>query len=115
MSVRKRQWITRKGEQKECWIVDYADQHGERHIQSFERKKDADEFHASVRVDVSQGVHTAPAKSITVAESARDWLAYIAAEGRERATLQSYEAHIKLHINPRLGREKLAKLTAPHS
>jgi integrase len=113
MSVRKRQWVTRKGEQKECWIVDYADQRGERHIQSFERKKDGDEFHASVRVDVRQGIHTAPAKSITVAEAARDWLAYVAAEGRERATLQSYEAHINLHINPRLGREKLAKLTAP--
>jgi integrase len=113
MSVRKRQWTTRRGEQKEAWIVDYIDQKGERHIQTFARKKGADEFQATVKVDVRQGIHTPHAKSLTVAEAGRDWLAYVAAEGRERSTLQSYEAHVSLHINPRLGREKLAKLTAP--
>jgi hypothetical protein len=41
MSVRKRQWTTRKGEQKEAWIVDYA-VNGSRHIETFGRKKDAD-------------------------------------------------------------------------
>ena len=25
MSVRKRKWTTRKGEEKESWIVDYVD------------------------------------------------------------------------------------------
>ena len=42
MSVRKREWTTRKGERREAWIVDYVDQQGDRHIQTFERKKDAD-------------------------------------------------------------------------
>jgi hypothetical protein len=28
MSVRKRQWTTRKGEKKEAWIVDYVDRCG---------------------------------------------------------------------------------------
>ena len=50
MSVRKRTWTTRLGEAKEAWIVDYADQNGERHIQTFSRKKDADAYHATVRV-----------------------------------------------------------------
>ena len=59
MSVRKRTWTTRKGEQKESWIVDYIDQDGDRHIQTFERKKDADDHHATVKVDVSKGIHTA--------------------------------------------------------
>jgi integrase len=113
MSVRKRQWTTRRGEQKEAWVVDYIDQKGERHIQTFARKKGADEFQATVKVDVRQGIHTPHAKSLTVAEAARDWLAYVAAEGRERSTLQSYEAHVSLHINPRLGQEKLARLTTP--
>jgi integrase len=58
MSVRKRTWTTRKGEQRESWIVDYADQLGERHIQTFSRKKEADEFHATVKVDIRQGIHT---------------------------------------------------------
>ena len=42
MSVRKRTWRTSKGEAKEAWIVDYVDQQGDRHIETFERKKDAD-------------------------------------------------------------------------
>lgn len=59
MSVRKRKWkVKRTGEIKEAWIVDYVDQQGERTIETFERKKDADERHASVKVDVGRGVHT---------------------------------------------------------
>ena len=39
MSVRKRRWITRSGEEREAWVVDYVDQHGERHIETFARRK----------------------------------------------------------------------------
>ena len=85
MSVRKRKWVTRSGEAKEAWIVDYFDQEGDRHIHTFARKKDADEYHAKVRVDVRQGVHTAPSKSITVAEAAESWIKRVEAEGRERS------------------------------
>lgn len=42
MSVRKRTWKTASGEQRESWIVDYHDSDGDRHIESFARKKDAD-------------------------------------------------------------------------
>src|SRR5262245_16006540 len=98
---------------KEAWIVDYADQSGERHIQTFAKKKDADEFHATVNVDVRQGIHTPHAKSITIAEAAEDWIAYVTNEKRERSTIQSYRSYIDNHINPRLGREKLSRLTTP--
>ncbi|HTM72164.1 MAG TPA: hypothetical protein VL198_02945 [Pseudolabrys sp.] len=77
MSVRKRTWRTRRGEQKESWIVDYVDQHGERHIQTFERKKDADDYHATVRVDVSKGIHTPQSQSLTIAQAAEDWIRYV--------------------------------------
>jgi integrase len=111
MSVRKRKWVTSKGEAKEAWIVDYADQDGDRHIQTFERKKDADAYHATVQVDVRQGRHTAPSKSITVAEAAESWIGRVEAEGRERGTLAQYRQHVNLHIAPRIGRTKLANLT----
>jgi integrase len=113
MSVRKRTWQTSRGENKEAWLVDYVDQNGERHIQTFSRKKEADEYHANVRVDVRQGVHTPQGKSLTVAEAAEDWVAFIELEGRERSTVNQYRQHVKHHINPRIGREKLAKLTTP--
>lgn len=77
MSVRKRKWTTRSGEEKESWIVDYTDQHGGRHIETFAKKKNADAYRATVMVDVRKGVHTAASKSITVAEAAESWLKYI--------------------------------------
>jgi integrase len=112
MSVRKREWVTRKGEAKQAWIVDYTDQHGKRHIETFQRKKDADAQEAKVLVDIGKGVHVAPSDSITVAEAAQQWLARVKAEGREPATLQGYEQHVRAYIVPRIGRVRLAKLTA---
>jgi integrase len=113
MSVRKREWVTRLGEHKEAWIVDYADQDGDRHIRTFERKKDADAYHASVNVDVRHGIHTAPSRSVTVAAAGESWLAFVEGKHRERTTVDSYRLHLRLHINPRLGQIRLAELTRP--
>jgi integrase len=107
MSVRKRTWTTREGEEREAWIVDYLDQHGDRHIKTFSRKKDADAHHATVKVDVGRGVHTPENRSITVTAAAEQWLAYVEGEGRERSTIKQYREHVA-HISPRIGGEKLA-------
>lgn len=113
MSVRKRTWTTAKGERKEAWLVDYSDQEGNRRFETFERKKDADARHVEIKGEVVQGVHTAKAKSITVAEAAEDWLTYTKLEERTRSTLEQYKQHVRLHIVPRIGREKLSNLTTP--
>jgi integrase len=113
MSVRKRRWTTRTGEEQERWVVDYVNQDGHRHLRTFKKKKDADTYHATVRVDVAQGVHTAMSRSITVAQAAADWLAHVKAEGRERTTLDQYRQHVDIHILPKLGKVKLAALTTP--
>jgi integrase len=117
MSVRKRQWTTGKGERKEAWIVDYIDSEGDRHIETFAKKKDADAYHDKVRVDVRAGMHTAPSKAATVAEAAAEWINRVEANGMrgegpaERSTMRQYRQHVKLHINPRLGTVNIAKLT----
>ena len=112
MSVRKREWTNKSGEHS-AWIVDYVDAAGKRHIETFERKKDADEFHATVKVDVRQDLHTPKNKSITVAEAAEDWISYVKLEKREQSTVEQYRQHVDIHIVPRIGREKLANLTTP--
>jgi integrase len=112
MSVRKRKWITRAGEEREAWIVDYFDQAGDRHIRTFERKKEADEFRATVAVDIRAGLHTAASKSITVRRAADDWLSHIEREERERSTLAQYRQHVR-HILPLIGNVKLSELTMP--
>jgi integrase len=112
MSVRKRKWTTRRGEAKEAWIVDYIDQDGARHIETFKRKKEADAYAQQVGVDVRSGTHTPVAKSISVATAAADWLAYAELEGRERATVATYRQHVR-HITDRIGSVRLASLTTP--
>src|SRR5262245_23252293 len=110
MSVRKRKWTTSKGEPREAWVVDYFDQDGHRILRTFDRKKDADDFHDTV-VDIGKGEHIAPSKSETVAEAAERWIKRTEAEGRERSTVRQYRQHVKLHINPRIGAIKIANLT----
>jgi len=111
MSVRKRTWTTCKGEAKEAWIVDYADGTGQRRIRTFDRKKEADAYAAKARVEVGAGTHIALSGDITIAVAAENWIKRVEAEGRERGTLRQYRQHIDLHIVPRIGRLKLAKLT----
>jgi integrase len=113
MSVRKRKWRTRSGETRDAWIVDYVDGHGDRHIETFERKKDADARHAEVRVDVKAGVHIAPSKSITVREAGESWIKASEAHGLERATIKQYREHVNQHIVPFIGRMKLSEISAP--
>lgn len=112
MSVRKRRWTTRSGEQREAWIVDYVDQEGERHIETFAKKKDADTRHAEVKVDVRAGVHVAPSKSVTVKDAAESWIRAAETAGLERSTIKQYREHSDRHIVPFIGRVKLSELTA---
>jgi integrase len=111
MSVRKRTWTTRKGEQREAFIVHYLDQEGDPHIETFQLKKDADARAAEIKIDVKKGKHTAPSKSITIVEAAEKWIKGVTADGRERSTVDQYRGHVSFHIAPRLGKAKLANLT----
>jgi integrase len=109
--VRKRTWTTRSGESKEAWVVDYSDSEGQRHIRTFQRKKDADAHLLTVGGEIRDGTHIAPSKSETVAHAAHRWLKGVEAEGREATTSRQYEQHVRLHIVPRIGSVKLGNLT----
>jgi integrase len=113
MSIRKRRWSTPKGERKEAWVVDYVDQAGKRRLKTFERKKDADAFHSTAKVEVREGTHTAASQSPTVAQAGEAWIATAEQNGLERTTVDAYRQHLALHIVPYLGRRRLSELTAP--
>ena len=100
MSVRRRIWKSPSGQPKEAWIVDYVDQHGDRHIKTFAKKRDADGHHALVSVAVRAGTHTADSKSVTVAKAADLWLESCEAAGLERTTMVAYRQRADLHITP---------------
>jgi len=113
MSVRRRSWTNRNGSPGEAWLVDYTDQRGRRHIKTFDRRKDADAYHATVTVDVRQGTHLPDSESITVAEAGQLWLETGDGAGLERTTLDGYRQRVELHIVPLLGAVKLSQLTVP--
>ncbi|MGY8677124.1 site-specific integrase [Bradyrhizobium sp. UFLA05-153] len=115
MSVRKRFWTTESGETREAYVVQYSipelDSRGKRKrvIKTFDRKKDADTFHAQVRVDLSKGTHVPASKSPTVEAAGRNWID--ACADLERTTRDGYEQHLRDHITPYLGGLKLSALT----
>jgi integrase len=113
MSVRRRKWTTKSGEPREAWVVAYTDATGKRHIETFERKKDADNRQAAVKTAIAAGIHVPTNKSATITQAARDWLVYIEGEGIEPTTLRNYSHYIRGHLLPRIGNVKLAALTAP--
>jgi integrase len=113
MSVRKRIWMNRDGSQGEAWVVAYSDQSGKRHIKTFDRRREADAFHASVSTELRSGVHVPDSQSVTVAEAGRLWLKSCDAAGVERSTADYYRQHLELHIVPLVGAVKLSRLTAP--
>jgi integrase len=66
--------------------------------------------HAEVRVDVKAGVHVAPSKSITLKEAGENWIE--AAEHElERTTVDQYRQHLKFHLLPFIGAQKLTDIT----
>jgi integrase len=112
MSIRKRVWETKHGT-REAWIVDYTDQEGHRHIKTFKRKRDADDYAAKTHVQIGEGTHVADSASVTVKEAGDLWLKSARAAGLELSTIEQYEQHLRLHITTFIGRRKLSEVTAP--
>jgi integrase len=98
---------------QEAWIVDYATKKRGRHIKTFTKKKEADEFAATARIELRHGVHTPSSKSITVAEAGKLWIATAENNKLERTTIDGYQQHLDLHIVPFLGGTKLSDLSTP--
>jgi integrase len=111
-SIRKRTW--QKGEEtRTAWVADYFDQQGKRHIKTFNTRRAADDWLVKARDEVARGIHTAENSSVTLAEAADLWLTRCELEGLERSTLRQYRNHVDRYLRPRMGREKLARLTTP--
>jgi integrase len=111
-SVRKRAWNS-GAEVKTAWVADYFDQNGKRHIKTFSRQRDARDWLDQTTGEVREGIHTPERQSVTVTEAAELWIENAELNERERSTLRQYRNHADLHIIPRIGGVKLARLTSP--
>jgi phosphoenolpyruvate synthase/pyruvate phosphate dikinase len=112
-TIRKRTWTTRKGEVKTAWLADYFDQNRNRHTKQFPTRRAADAWLLQARGEVRDGIHTPDAESLTIDEAAALWLERGEREKLEHGTLLGYRRCVRLHLNPLIGRVKLARLTTP--
>jgi integrase len=114
MSVRKK--VIDKGTPQEqlWWIADYTDGSGKRHQERFKRKAEAEAHEQKSKVAIRAGTHVSLDSNLTIADVADQWIKRVEANARERATIRQYREHIRLHILPRIGALKLAKLTKGH-
>jgi integrase len=62
---------------------------------------------------VREGTHVADSASVTVKEAGEFWLKSSQAADLERTTLDQYRQHLRLHIEPLIGRIKLSQLNLP--
>ncbi len=94
MSIRKRTWTTKEGEQT-AWVVDYKDQAGKRRLKTFKTQGAAkDWWQGKAAPEIMRGTHTPESASITVAEAAENWIKRAEIEGRERSTIDQYRQHV---------------------
>ena len=113
MSVRKRTWTNSKRVEKTAWIVDYVDGKGTRRLKTFAKKKDADAFAATAKVEIRDGVHVPDSASATVRQAGAFWIATGEQDGLERSSLDQRRRHLRLHIDPFIGTSLLSQLTVP--
>jgi integrase len=109
LSVRKRTWTTARGEEKTAFIVDYFNSAGGRRHETFTTKAEAKRRHAQLVLDVSKGAISTGRKT-TINVAAQKWFDHLKDEDRERATLAQYDAHLRLHILPTMGRKRLSDI-----
>jgi integrase len=111
--VKKRKWVTKQGEGREAWIVDYTDQQGTRRLKTFTTKKEADAWLVQARYEVKLGTHTAASTSKTLGEAWELWIADSEANGLEVSTVRQPRQLLTHHIKPFIGGMKLAELNTP--
>lgn len=108
--------VAPKDRPREAWVV-YLGKGKDRSQETFDTKKEADDYETKARGEIAKGTHTPSNKSLTVAEAAEVWIKRVEANGMrghgpaERTTVRQYRQHVNLHIVPRIGRIKVAKLT----
>lgn len=112
-TVTKRVWTDATGRPREAWRIAYTDRDGKRRFEQRKMKRDADARRIEIESELSRGIHTPDAASITVAEACKVWIRKGETEDLEWGTIKQRKELCRNHIEPLLGKEKLSRLTTP--
>lgn len=91
----------------------YVDGGGKRRAKLFKRRTDAAAWLVETGHDLARGLHTPSSVSPTVEKAAEYWIKRCEEKDLEPGTINAYQQHIELHINPFIGAKKLADLPVP--
>jgi integrase len=83
------------------WVVDFRDQHGRRHWDSFRTKKEAEDRYSERVQDVRGGTYINAATLPTFAEVAAGWLDV--KRDHPASTFNFWRTHVDLHLLPAFG------------
>jgi integrase len=96
------------------YVVDIGPDGGQRRQRSkggFSTKRDALAALNQLQSSLASGSHVEPTK-LTVAAYLRDeWLPSLRSTGKRATTLRSYEMHLRVHVEPHIGSERLQGVT----
>src|SRR5262245_44072459 len=95
MSVRKRKWKTANGDEREAWVVRYADQQGKWRLKTFGTKK-RPMIGGSPPCMKSNKAFTPASVSKTVGETWELWIEDCEASGLEKSTIRQRRQHLKI-------------------
>ena len=87
------------------------DQRGKRRLKTFATGNNL--WAVTALHEVKQGIHTPASTSITMSVAYERWIEHSEAEGLEFGTIRQRRQHLRLHIQPFVGNEKLSTLAAP--
>jgi integrase len=111
MNIRKR--VRKSGTVR--WEFSYTDRGGKRRAPNFATRREADEALSRIVSELRGGVHTPDSASITIAQAGDLWITRCEKKPRrlEPTTIKQYREHLRLHIVPLMGAQKLSRLSSP--
>ena len=114
MSVRKRAWTTSKGEREGSLGRRLCRPGRQEATQDVRKEEGRGQFRGDgQRRNSRWRSHGRQRQQVTIAEAGNLWLETGEQAGLERTTLDAYRQHLRLHIDPYLGKAKLSQLSAP--
>ena len=102
-TIKRRTWTTARGEQREAWVVRYADQDGRWRLKTFDRQREAKDWLDDTKPKIKTGQHVPESKAPTVRAAATAWIEQGEVDGLESSTMRQRRLHVDRHIVPLLG------------
>jgi integrase len=92
------------------WVADFRDQHGKRHWETYDTKKEADDRLADRQIEVREHAYIDATTLPTFAAVAEHWLTI--KRDHPASTYNFWRSHVELHLVPAFGDRRIDRVLA---